>query len=237
MREEKEHVYVNLARLKKGGEVFEVDVDPDLALRFRKGDSSVAIRDVLKVSRIFKDANKGLAASETKLKELFKTSDPFEVASVIVKEGNIQLTGDYRAQLREAKRRRIIDIIHRNGIDPRTKLPHPAQRIEAALDEAKVRIDEFKAPEEQVHDVLAKLRPVLPIAFAKKQLWLHIPAVYAPKAQGIVRSMSKILKEEWKNDGGWEVVIEIPGGMQEEFFDKLNHLTKGNIDSRVLKEM
>ena len=237
MREEKEHVYVNLARLKKGGETFEVDVDPDMALKFRKGDPTVTIRDVLKAGRVFKDAQKGLAASETLLKDLFKTDDMFEIGARIVREGEIQLTGEYRAQLREAKRRRILDIVHRNGIDPGTKLPHPLVRIEAALVEAKVRIDEFKSPEEQINDVLAGIRKVLPIAFAQKQIWIHVPAVYAPKAQGLIRAFSKLLKEEWKSDGSWEITVEIPGGLQEDFFDKLNHLTKGNIQSKILKEI
>ena len=44
--EQKERVHINLARLKKNGEHFEVDVDPDLALRFKQ-DGSVDIREVL----------------------------------------------------------------------------------------------------------------------------------------------------------------------------------------------
>ena len=236
MRESKERVHLNLARMKKSGEMFEVDVDPDLAMKFKKNVPGVDIREVLRAEHVFKDAQKGLVASGARLMELFGTDDALEVAAIIIKEGEIQVTSDYRSELRETKRRRIISIIHQNGIDPRTKAPHPVQRIEAALEEAKVRIDEHKSPEDQVQDIVDKLRKVMPITFSKKQIWIHVPAVFAVKSQGIVRNMSTIVKESWNNDGSWDVTVEIPGGMQEEFYDKLNSLTQGMIETKILKE-
>ncbi len=232
----KERLHLNLARLKKEGDIFEIDVDPDLAMKYKKGDTSVSIHEVLKAEHIFKDTQKGLKASDTVMKALFGTDNVIEVAEVILKKGEIQLTAEYRQQLRDAKKRRIISIIHENGIDPRTKMPHPAQRIENAMDEAKVKIDEHKNAEDQVNDVVDALRKVLPITFSKKHIWLHVPASFAPKSQGIIRSMSKLLSEEWKNDGSWEVTVEIPGGLQEEFFDKLNSMTHGGIQSKIVKE-
>ena len=236
MRLLKERVHLNLARLKKAGEVFEVDIEPDLAIKFKKGVPGISINEVLKAERIFVNAQKGLAASDERLKQVFGTDDPVEVAQIIIKEGEIQLTGEYREELRDAKRRRVIAIIHRNAIDPRTKLPHPLGRIEDAMVEAKVRIDEHKNAEEQVQDVLAALRRVLPITFAVKELWVRIPAHYAHKSQGIMRTMATIKKENWEADGTWTGTIEIPGGMQEDFFDKMNSITKGTVDIKILNE-
>jgi len=231
----KERAHLNLARLKKGGEVFEVDVDPELAMRFKKGDTSVDIHDVLKAEHIFSDTQKGFAASTTVMKDLFGTDNVLDIARIIIQKGEIQLTSEYRQQLRDAKKKRIISIIHRNGIDPRTKMPHPMARIESALEEAKVKIDEYKNAEDQVNEVVDALRKVLPITFSQKEIWLHVPAVYAPKSQGMIRSMSKLLKEEWKTDGSWEATVEIPGGLQEEFFDKLNSMTHGNVQTKIVK--
>lgn len=231
----RERVHLNLARLKKSGEVFEVDIDPDLALRFRRGED-VDIHQVLKAATVFKNTQKGLAASETLMTELFGTADAFEVAARIIKEGDIQLTAEYRERLREAKKRRIIEIIHRNGIDPRSKLPHPVVRIEAALEEAKVRIDEHRRAEEQVKEIVAALQLVLPITFAKKEIWVHLPAQFAAKAYSIVRSISTILQESWRDDGSWEATVEIPGGLEEEFHDKLNKATKGEVQTKVIRE-
>lgn len=233
MGEGKERVHINLARLKKSGENFEVDVDPELALRFRKGEN-IDIHDVLRSPRIFKDAQKGLVASETVMAQFFSSNDPYEIATRIINEGEIQLTSEYRAQLREAKKRRLVDIIRRYGTDPRTHAPHPVQRIEAALDEAKVKIDEHKSAEEQVNDIIAALKPILPITFAKKEIWIRVPAQHASRAYGIVKMLSKILKESWAGDGTLEATVEIPGGLEEEFYDKINKATKGIVETKVV---
>ena len=34
-------------------------------------------------------------------------------------------------------------MIHRNAVDPKTGLPHPPQRIESAMEEAKIHVDEI----------------------------------------------------------------------------------------------
>ena len=47
-----------IARLVKNGETFEVLVDPDKALAYRKG-SPVSIDNILATSEIFKDSKKG----------------------------------------------------------------------------------------------------------------------------------------------------------------------------------
>ena len=235
MRLLKERVALNLARIKKSGENFEVDVDPDLALRFKKGEN-IDIMEVLKAPTVFKDAQKGLVASEARMKELFGTSDALQVATIIIKEGEIQLTAEYRAKLREQKKKRIVDIIHRYGVDPRTNAPHPLQRIEAAIEEAKVKIDEHLKAEDQVKAIIEKLRPILPIKIEQKKIKVVIPAQYAPKTYALVKSMATIINEEWKTDGSWEAMVEIPGGIEQEFYDKLNKATKGTVGTEVKKE-
>lgn len=227
-------VHLNLARLKKGSENFEVDVDPEKAMAFKK-EQIKDIRDVLKVEKVFSDAKKGMLASEKVMQQFFKTSDALEVAKIIIKEGEIQLNEEYRKKKREEKRKRLISIIHTNGVDPKTHLPHPANRIENAFEEAKIRIDEYKPAEMQINDVLKKIRPILPIRFEVKEIAVKIPAEYAAKIYGLVKSSGKILKEDWLSDGSWAVVIEIPGGLETEFYDKINAFTHGNNEAKVLK--
>ena len=235
MRTENERLHLNLAKIKKGGENFEIDVDPDLAVKFKQ-DQSVDIRDVLKVESIFKDIQKGLFASSAKLKEIFKTEDPLEVAKIILKEGEIQVSAEHRTQLRENKKKRIISIISVNGIDPRTKLPHPPARIESAMEQAKIKIDEYKSPEDQIKKILSELQPILPIAFAKKKIWIKIPVQFASKAQSTVMAMATLLNESWNNDGSWESTVEVPGGLEQEFYDKLNKATKGEVQTKTIGE-
>jgi ribosome maturation protein SDO1 len=225
--------HMNTARLKKGSDVFEIVIDPEKAIEARHGKAD--IRDALKVQKIFSDAKKGMLASEQRMQALFGTTDAIEVAKKIVVDGNIQITAEYRQKLMDQKRLQIIEFIRRNGVDPRTHTPHPATRIEAALVEAKVRVDEFKPVEQQVQDVLKALRPILPIKFEMKEIELTISAQYASKAYSAVKHFGKILSESWQNDGSWRGIIEIPGGMEQEMYDKLNALTHGGLVSKVIK--
>jgi len=231
---DKERIHLNLARLHKGSEKFEIDVDPEKAIAFKKGQLE-DIKEVLKVEKVFSDAKKGMEASEKLMQSMFKTADPLEVAKIIITKGEIQLTEEYRRKTREFKKKHILTIIQRNGVDPKTHNPHPLQRLENAFEEAKVRIDDFADAESQVQDVLKKLRVILPIKFEIKEIAIKIPAEYAAKAYSLVKGFGHIIKDDWQSDGSWLVVIEIPGGMEQDFYDKINSFTHGNNESKVLK--
>ena len=223
-----------IARLKTHGQNYEVLVDCNNALAVREG-KNVDMRDVLAAMKIFSDAKKGLEASEHAMKEIFGTSEVEEIAKAIIQKGEVQLTQEYREKLMEEKRKQIINIIHRNGVDPKTHLPHPPQRIENAFIEAKFHVDEYGSVQQQVQEALKKLRPILPIKFEIKELAVKIPPEYAPKCYSIVKSFGTFLREEWQSNGYWVAVVEIPGGMENDFYDKLNKICHGNVESKVLK--
>lgn len=223
-----------IARYKSGGNVFEILVDCDNALRLRDGQS-VSLADILATDKVFSDARKGLTASSQEIEAVFETTDPDEVAKKIIAKGEIQVTAEHRAKLRERKRKKILDIIHRNGMDPRTKAPHPLQRIELAFEEAKIRIDDHRKAEEQVEIILKQLRPILPISFEKLQVEVRIPSVYAGKAYSVVSAFGKLVKDQWMNDGSWYCIIEIPAGIQGDLYDSVNKLTQGEADTKILK--
>ncbi len=224
---------LNLARLKKGSDVFEIVVNPDQAMHCRKHPEA-NIRDALVYPKVYSDAKKGLLASEQKMEQIFGTSDELEVAKQIIAKGDIQVSAEYRQKLQEQKKARIMDIIRRQGVDPRTNAPHPIQRIENAMVEAKVKIDEYKAPELQVPEILKALRPIIPIKLVTKEVDVKIPAQYASKAFPIIKSFGKVLKDSWESDGSWKGRVEIPGGLETEFYDKLNSLTHGNAQATLV---
>lgn len=222
---------MNLAKWKKGADNFEIVVHPDKAMDFKKGIGN--IRDVLVYPKVFSDAKKGMSAPENRLRTIFGTDDVNEVAKKIIQEGDVQVTSEYRNAQVQQKRQRIVDIIHRNGVDPRTNAPHPLTRVEAAIDEAKIKIDEYKTAEEQVQGILKKILPIIPIKFVKKEIQLTIPAQQAGKSYQTIKQLGKILKETWNNDGSWTGLVEIPGGMEEELYDKLNSITHGALQAEV----
>ena len=223
-----------IARLKTHGQNFEVLVDCSNAIAV-KGNKQVDMKDVLAAMKIFSDAKKGLEASETAMKQIFQTADPEEVAKQIIKKGEIQLTQEYRNNLRENKRKQIINIIHRNGVDPTTHTPHPVNRIENALEEAKFHVDEFTSVPEQVQEALKKLKLIIPIRFEVKELQVKIGPQYAAKAYATVKKYGTILKEEWQNNGYDVAVLEMPGGMESEFYEKINEICHGEVEAKVLK--
>ena len=220
-----------IAKLKKGETVFEILVDCEKALDFKKG-KDVSLDDVLATDDIFKDVRRGEHASD--LMKFFGTEDNREIAKKIIKEGEVQLTSEYKRKLREEKKKRIISLIVRGCINPDTNFPHPPQRIESAIEEAKVKIDEFKPAEEQVSDIIDKIRAILPIRYEVREIAIRLPGAYAGKSFPILKQYGKVLKDEWQSDGSLVAVVEVPAGIQEEFFDKLNNLAHGEVESKIL---
>ncbi len=231
---DKERFSVNLARLKKGNEKFEVVINSDQAIAFKQGKIS-DIKLALVNEQVFSDAKKGMLASEKLMQSVFKTIEPLKVAEIIIKEGQIQLTEEYRKKKREEKKKRLVEIIHRNGVDPKTHLPHPVTRIEAAFEEAKIKIDDYSSAEDQLQEVLKKLRVILPIKFEVKEISVKISPDYAAKSYSTVKQFGKIIREDWQSDGSWLAVVEMPGGLEEDFYDRINKLTHGNVESKVLR--
>jgi ribosome maturation protein SDO1 len=234
---DQERVQLNLVRLRKGGENFEVVVDPDRAIAFREtaGDDN-SIRDLLKAEKVFSDAKKGLLASETHMRKVFDTTDTLTIARHLLEEGDIQITQEHREKIRQEKRRKLIHLIHINAIDPKTNNPHPEKRVELAFDEAKVKIDEFRKAEDQVAEVVKQLTTVLPIRFERTKLRIKLPADMAAKVYGTIQHYATIRKEDWQKDGAWLGIIELPAGLRNDLIDELNSKTHGDVHIDIVKE-
>lgn len=222
-----------IANIHRNGVNFEILVDPDKSLDFRRG-KPVSIENMLVVNEVFKDAKKGERASEADLQKNFQTVDVFKIAEFIIKEGRIQLTTEQKRKLTEEKRTEIINIIAKQGVDPKTHIPHPPQRIENAIKEAHVNIDPFKPAQSQIKDIINKLQEIIPISFERVTLSIRIPADLAGKAGHHIRELAEINKEEWKSDG-WVATITIPAGHQADIFEKINSITSGRAEIKVIK--
>jgi len=219
---------INIARIKKFGHNFEISVDPDKALDYKNGKIN-DLSEVLLADKIFTDAKKGFISGQKELEEAFKTLDTNKIAEMIIKHGEIQATSEHRSAEREQKFRKLVNMIYRNAVDPKTGLPHPAARIEAALEQGKIQLDYNKTVEEQFDDIVSKLRPIIPIKIEQKKLTVVVPSQYSGKLYQFVKNNSKTLKEDWLSNGDWKVVIEIPAGLAQEIIEKLNSMTHGEV--------
>ncbi len=219
---------INVARIKKAGNTFEINIDPDKALAYKKGELS-DVNEVLLADDIFADVKKAEVASDAELQAAFETTDTATIADIILKKGEIQLTSEHRAEEREQRKRKLIHLIHIQAVDPKTNLPHPPARIEAALEQAKVHIEDHKTVEEQFDGIVRKLRPIIPIKIEQKELTVIIPSTYSGKSYNVLHSNAKVLSESWLTDGSLQAKVELPAGLVQDFIDKLNSLTHGQV--------
>jgi ribosome maturation protein SDO1 len=222
-----------VARITRDGEHFEILVKPQQALDYRMGKKT-SMSELLAIDTIFTDANKGTKASEEKLKKAFGALDPLVIAETIITKGQLQLTTDQRRQLTEAKRKQIIAFIARNAVDPKTNMPHPPMRIEQAMEKVHYSIDPFTEAEEQARDILKLLRPILPIKMENVNIEIRIPTEYAARAYGTVKGYGTIRNDEWRADGSWHGVIEMPAGSYAPLLEKLGEITRGTAEAKII---
>lgn len=222
-----------IARLKTHEEVFEILVDPDLALKYTEG-GDVNFNELLAINTIFKDARAGDKASEQSMKKVFGASEFKDIIDRILKKGEVHLTTEQRKRMMEDKKKQIISLIARNAINPQTNTPHPPTRIERAMDEAKFSVIMSKSAKEQVEAALKAIRPIIPIKFATIEIAVKIPAQYAGSCYAILKEFGEVRKEEWSG-GDLICLMETPAGLQDEFYSRLNNLTHGEVKIKILR--
>ncbi len=223
-----------VARYKKDDDHFEILVDPYAAADILEG-KEVNILNNLAIDAVFEDAKKGDHASEESIQKVFGTDNIEDIAKKIIKKGNIQLTTEQRTKMQKNKKNRIVETIARNAMDPKTKSPHPRQRIELAMKEAGIHIDPFKPVSEQVKLIIEALRPIIPISLDQVRISVKIPAEQIGKAYGTIRNYGSLEREDWQSDGSWVGIIKLAAGRQTQFYEKINDVTKGNVSTKVLK--
>lgn len=224
---------VSIVRYEKEGKTFEIIVDAKKAWEYKTG-KNIEPADVLQTFIIYANARRGEKASEEDVKNTFGTTDVFEVAKIILKKGELQLTQEQRRELLEQKKKKIVAILAKTCINPQTGLPHPPTRIENAMEEAKVHIDLWKSAEEQVKDVLKQLQRVLPIKMETLRVSVKFPPEHAGKGYSILEKFGNIVRNEWQPDGSWVALIEVPGGLKGQLLNAINAATKGKAEVKFL---
>lgn len=223
-----------IASYEKGGKRFELYVDPDGAYAYLEG-SKKDLKNILIAEEVYEDAKKGERAKASDLEKVFGTSDIMQILEYMLKKGEVQLTTDQKRKKTEEKRKQIVAILLREAIDPRTKAPHTQIRLENAMEQARIHVDPFKDAREQVDDVVKTLRPILPMKFDKIKVAVKVPAAFSHRCYGTLKNYG-IKQEQWTKQGDLIVVIEIFAGMQGEIYDKLNKMTGGQVETKIMEK-
>jgi ribosome maturation protein SDO1 len=88
--------------------------------------------------------------------------------------------------------------------------------------------------EEQARDIIKLLRPILPLKMEQVSVGVQVPAEYSTRAYGTIKTFGTIKREEWRADGSWHGVLEMPAGLYAPFLDKLGQITKGNGEAKII---
>lgn len=218
------------ARIKIKGKHFEISVNLDEALKVKAGKGDIL--SALNSTSVFTNLKKGEAAKNSDLMDAFGTTDFHQIAAKIIGSGEIQKTQEFREGQREERVKQVVNLVIKNAVDQNGR-PYTEERIKRAMEEVHYNVDNRPA-EQQLSELIAKIQTVIPIRIETKRIKLIIPAQYTGQAYGIVKDYKE--SEEWLTNGSLQVILNIPSGMQLDFYDKLNHITHGAVHSEELPE-
>ena len=221
------------ARYETGGNRFEILIDPKAAQSYREGDE-IDWEEAIAADGVWADSAKGDRAPDILVNDAFGTTELIEIYKKILTEGTIQLTAQQRNEMVEQKKKQIVAHIVANAMNPQTGGPHPPQRIENAIDEARFSVDPMEAIEKQVEKLIKLIKPLIPISFEKIRVAVKIRAIHVGKCYGQISSLSNIESEEYQKDGSWIGILEMPAASFVKLEDVLGSLTKGTAETKML---
>ena len=227
-------VDVTVVRYSFEGEKFEILVKPDPALDYKLGKKK-DVSAVLVSEEIYTDSGKGTKPGNEKLLKAFKTEDKTEIAQIILQKSDLNLTTDQRRKMIDEKKKQIVEFVAKTYVDPKTHLPHPPIRVEQAMKDARVSVDPQKSVDEQVQDIVEKLRSIIALKSENLQLEIIIPAQYASQSYSVLKSVGSLKQEEWQNNGSLKAILEIPAAARPNVIDRLGSITKGSASVEVIK--
>lgn len=219
------------ARIKKGGKHFEILVDMEEAMKVRKGEPGANLGAAVLTEAIFHNLKAGEHVSDNDLDIAFGTTDVDKVSEKIIKEGEVVRTAESMKADQDAKYKQVVDFLVKNAVSPEGR-PYTPDRFMKALSEAHVNVKN-KPIESQVEEIIDQLSKVLPIKIEMKKVKLIIPAIHTGKAYGIAKEF--MVKEDWKNNGDLEIVVEMPAALIFDFYDKINSATQGSVMSEEIR--
>ena len=218
------------ARIKIKGKHYEISVDLDEALKIKNNQGNIVT--ALQSDNIYYDIKKGNIASKSDLQDAFGTIEVYEIAKQIIQKGEVQKTQEFRDEEKEKKIKQIVNLIIKNATDQHGR-PYTEERLKSAINEIHCSFDSRPA-EKQMNDLVQKLKEIIPIKIETKRIKLTIPARYTGQVYGIIQEYKE--SEEWLSNGNLQAVLHIPAGLLIDFYDKINSITHGAVQSEEMSK-
>lgn len=218
------------ARIKIKGKHYEILVDLDEALKVKAGKGNLAAAIISQ--HVYSDIKKGTTVSNADLTDAFGTTDLYSIAKKIITSGEVQKTQEFRDAEKENKIKQVLNLIIKNAVDQNNR-PYTEERLKRAIEETHYNFDN-RPPEQQMPLLIEKLKILIPIKIETKKIKIIVPASYTGQVYSLLREYKQ--SEEWLPNGSLQAILNIPAGMQLDFYDKLNSITHGAVQSEEIVE-
>jgi ribosome maturation protein SDO1 len=160
------------------------------------------------------------------LKKIFNTTDISLIAKKILLDGEIQYTTEQRKEFLDKKKKKIINIIASQSIDPRLKIPYTTERIKNVLEQSKIKINVNERAQDQISRIINELKPIIPISVEQIEVEFKIPIKYSTRAKNELLKYTTIKQENWTQTE-WVCKVIFYAGLKNTIYDLLNSITKG----------
>jgi ribosome maturation protein SDO1 len=210
-------------RYKHAGENFEVLVDFNKLNEFKSKPLEVPISDVLADDKIFRDQKKGDLASDTHLNSIFPNKSHEEIITEILIKGECQIPTAYLNELRETKKKQIINYIAENAMNPQTKSKYTSSMIDSEINKLNYNFHPDVDYMKQADEVLTILKKVMPIAIVKSILKLKVSPSHCSNFYGPFRKYGQISKEFYDDQGYLHIHMEINESISDEVINYIKN--------------
>src|SRR6056300_537460 len=157
---------VAVVRMNKNGKRFEIACYRNKVVDYRQG-LETDLSEVLQTDRIFTNVSKGAFAKAKDLQKVFGTKDEEEIAKIILKQGNVQVSDKERGQQLEKTTAQVAEWISKNCVHPASDRPYTIAQIRHAMSSANFSVHPTKPLKRQYLDCVKLLQTTIPIQRAK----------------------------------------------------------------------
>ncbi|MFQ5440669.1 MAG: SBDS family ribosome assembly factor, partial [Nitrosopumilaceae archaeon] len=102
------------------------------------------------------------------------------------------------------------------------------------MKDARISVEPQKNIDEQVKEIVEKLRSIIPLKSESLSLEITIPAQFASQSYAVLKSVGTLKNEEWQNNGSLKAILEIPAAARPNVIDRLGSITKGSASVEVM---
>ena len=129
-----------IVRYKFKKKIFEIVCKPK-KITLYKQKKITSLDKILISDDIYSDFKKCKKASESDLESVFKTKNKMDCIKLIIRNGNYQLTTEEIRENIKNKKIELVNYLHNNFVNPKTKKPYSIGIIEESIKNSKIRID------------------------------------------------------------------------------------------------